>query len=399
MLEIKGKSNTAVVYSDKKDEKSFKQIRQMLDMEQFADAEIRIMPDYHAGAGCVIGFTADHMKNIVPNIIGVDIGCGILAMNLGKEITVDLAMLDRIIREEIPCGFDVHDRPSCTEEVEALITDMYCYERLSNKKRLLASCGTLGGGNHFIELNYSDKSGYWLVIHSGSRNLGKQVASHWQNVAKRNVGGLKDIMNETVKQLPSDERQAFIKAFKKKMAVPAGLEYLGEEDKKKYLHDMQNCQKFAVHNRRMMAEAILRRLDMKPVGTIESIHNYYDFESGIVRKGAISAKKDELCIIPMNMRDGSLICRGKGNLAWNCSAPHGAGRLMSRSMARRMVEMEAYKKSMEGIYSTSVSESTIDECPMAYKPMDEILAHIQDTVEVLETIRPVYNFKASDSDD
>lgn len=395
MIELKGKYNNAVIFSDRPDYEAISQIKQMLDVEAFAGSSIKIMPDYHAGAGCVIGFTATGMKNIVPNLIGVDIGCGMLGLNLGNGVDISLEKLDDVIRRNVPSGFDVHDKEvkgSCFDE---LYDHLYCAEMLKNVDRLRRSQGTLGGGNHFIELNWSDESGYWLVIHTGSRNIGKQVAEYWQSVAVKNVGGYRTEMQENLKEIAPAEREAYVKFMKKKLIVPKGLEYLGLEDSVKYINDMKYCQHFATKNRATIANLILKEFRFNPVFIVETVHNYIDVNMNYIRKGAISATEGEICIIPMNMRDGSLICVGKGNPYWNCSAPHGAGRLMSRSAAKQAISLEEYKDSMQGIFSTSVNESTIDESPMAYKPMEEIISNIANTVEVREVIKPVYNFKAS----
>lgn len=395
MIQLKGKYNNAIIFSDKPEYKCFDQIKEMLDCNAFKDFKIRIMPDYHAGAGCVIGFTASNPYNIVPNIIGVDIGCGVRAINLGKEVNIDLRELDSIIRDYIPSGFDVWNRPCEKREVNYIIDNLICLEHLKNVERLRSSCGTLGGGNHFIELNYSDQSGYWLVIHTGSRNLGKQVAEYYQDVARKDVGGVKEKLKLALTYLRPEEREDYIKQAKESMKVPRGLEFLGNEGQIDYLRDMEACQEFAYYNREMIGSIIMGMLNVRPREIIESVHNYYDFDKRIIRKGAIAAYKNMKCIIPMNMRDGSLICVGKGNPEWNCSAPHGAGRILSRSAAKSSFTLEEYQEQMKDVFSTSVSIHTIDECPMAYKPMEEIMSQIGDTVEIIDIIKPVYNFKAS----
>lgn len=395
MIQLKGKYNEAIIFSDKPEYKCFDQIKEMLDCDAFKDFKIRIMPDYHAGAGCVIGFTASNPTNIVPNIIGVDIGCGVRAINLGKEVNIDLRELDSIIRDYIPSGFDVWNHPCHKKEVNDVIDRLICLEHLKNVERLRSSCGTLGGGNHFIELNYSDMSGYWLVIHTGSRNLGKQVAEHYQDIARKDVGGVKEKLKRALPYLFPEEREDFIKQAKESMKVPRGLEFLSNEGQIDYLRDMELCQIFALYNRAMIGNIITGMLKLRPHEIIESVHNYYDFGESIIRKGAIAAYKDTKCIIPMNMRDGSLICVGKDNPEWNYSAPHGAGRILSRSAAKSSFTLEEYQEQMKGVFSTSVDIHTIDECPMAYKPMEEIISHIGDTVEIIDIIKPVYNFKAS----
>lgn len=394
MFKLNGKYNEAIIYSDREDQEAFKQVEQMLNFEAFKDGKIRIMPDYHAGAGCVVGFTAKGMKNIVPNLIGVDIGCGMLALNLGKDVMIGSERLDEVIREKVPSGFAVHENCNKGSVVDMVIKNLYCRDSLKNVDRIRASIGTLGGGNHFIELNWSDQSGYWLVIHSGSRNLGHQVASYWQREAARNIGGIKEEIEAALPTIEPRKREEHIKRMKEMVKVPSGLEYLGAYDCSRYLHDLKCCQHFASLNRSAIANAILGEFKINPIRIVETVHNYIDGD--VIRKGAISAQKDEMCIIPMNMRDGSLLCYGKGNEEWNCSAPHGAGRLMSRVKAREAISLDDYKQSMNGIYSTSVNRSTIDEAPMAYKPMEEIIRHIADTVEVVDILKPIYNFKASE---
>lgn len=395
MIKLTGKYNNAIIYSDRPDYEACNQIQQLLDVEAFKKGNIRIMPDYHAGAGCVIGFTAKGVKNIVPNLIGVDIGCGMLALNLGKNANINSERLDEVIRMKVPSGFCVHEQSNKGSVVDMVVKNLYCRDSLKNLDRIRASIGTLGGGNHFIEMNWSDKSGLWLVIHSGSRNLGHQVASYWQKEAVRNLGGIKEEIQANLPNIEPREREAYIKEMKDKIKVPSGLEYLGAYDCARYLHDLKCCQQFASLNRSAIANAILGEFKINPLLIVESVHNYIDIDGDVIRKGAISAQKNELCVIPMNMRDGSLLCYGKGNEDWNCSAPHGAGRLMSRRQAMETISLEDYKASMSGIYSTSVNLSTMDEAPMAYKPMEEIVENIKDTVDVLEVLKPIYNFKAS----
>ena len=392
MIRLTGKYNNAIIYSDRPDYEACNQVQQLLDLEAFKDCVVRVMPDYHAGAGCVVGLTIKGCKNIVPNLIGGDIGCGMLALNLGKNKEISLTELDEVIRRKVPSGFSVHQNPNKGAVVDMVIKNLYCRDELKNLDRIRASIGTLGSGNHFIELNWSEESGYWLIIHSGSRNLGTQVAAYWQKVATRDIGGHKAKLKDKLMEIPPQEREDFIKQYKK-MEVPKGLEYLGELDAVRYMHDMKVCQNFASLNRSAIANAILEEFRINPLCIVETVHNYV--EDGIIRKGAISAGKDELCVIPMNMRDGSLLCYGKGNEEWNCSAPHGAGRLMSRTKAKKLISLEDYKASMSDVFSTSVDETTIDEAPMAYKPMEEIVENIKDTVDVLEVLKPIYNFKAS----
>lgn len=362
------------------------------------------MPDVHAGAGCVIGFTADLGDKVIPNIVGVDIGCGMLTVELG-QIDIDYAQLDEVIHTHIPSGRNVH--AAATYPVKTM-KQLYCYDALKNKDRIRCSLGTLGGGNHFIETDEDIAGNKYLVIHSGSRNLGKQVADYYQKVAVDNLYGTNDLaqaQNELIASLKAQGREREIsgaidelhKSYKAKTVdIPKELCYLEGENRLNYLHDMKICQEFAVANRAMMADIICRHMHWAPVSSFETIHNYIEHETNMVRKGAISAKFSERVLIPINMRDGCIIGIGKGNEEWNCSAPHGAGRLMSRAKAKANISLDDFEASMEGIYTTSVNQSTLDESPMAYKSMDEILENIRDTIWVECIIKPVYNFKASE---
>jgi tRNA-splicing ligase RtcB len=366
MLILKGKYNTAVVYTDKIEPEAEAQIIELLNQDFIQGAKVAIMPDVHTGVGCTIGFTADLGDKVIPNIVGVDIGCGMLTVELGKR-DIDLERLDAVIYEHIPSGFSVHKSRIAPF---AALQDLHCYRKLKNTKRLERSIGTLGGGNHFIEVNADQKGSKYLVIHTGSRNLGKQVAEYYQRLAVKLCSGTR---------------------------YPKPLCYLWGERRDQYLHDMKICQSFAALNRRVIGDTILQHLYGKTVDDFphfSTIHNYLDFSDNIIRKGAISARKGEKVIIPINMRDGSILAIGKGNPDWNYSAPHGAGRLMSRTEAKEAFDLKDFQAAMEGIYSTSVAKSTLDEIPMAYKPIEEILNNIHDTVEVIEVIKPIYNFKA-----
>lgn len=382
------------------------QIDLLLEQEAFKDCKVRIMPDVHAGAGCVIGFTGNLGDKVIPNIVGVDIGCGMLCANLGN-VDLDLEKLDRVIRKYIPSGMNVHEE----NKNDVDFKDLYCYKELKNKDNWLEkSLGTLGGGNHFIEIDVDDENNKYLVIHTGSRNLGKQVAEIYQNKAIEYCSYKKEMQeekNRIIKEYKKQGREKEIQQalidinnkYNGKTKLPKDLCYLEDKDRKDYLHDMKECQNFAVVNRSSIANIILYNMGFGGLNSVpyfQCIHNYINFEDNIVRKGAISARKGEKVIIPMNMRDGCIIGIGKGNEDWNYSAPHGAGRTMSRNIARQTLTMEDYKNSMNGIYTTSVNEETIDEAPMAYKPMEEILEHIKDTVEVEKIIKPIYNFKASE---
>lgn len=392
------------IFTNNIEPQALSQIYTLMSQPAFADCKVRIMPDVHAGAGCVIGFTADLGEKVIPNIVGVDIGCGMLTVNLG-QIDIDYAELDSIIHMYIPSGRNVH--AAATYPIKTM-KQLYCYDALKNKDRIRCSLGTLGGGNHFIEIDEDTKGNKYLVIHSGSRNLGKQVADYYQKVAVDNLYGTNDLaqaQNELIASLKAQGREREIsgvikelhKSYKVKTAdIPKELCYLESEDRLNYLHDMKICQEFAVANRAMMADIICRYMQWVPVSSFETIHNYIEHETNMVRKGAISAKYGERVLIPINMRDGCIIGIGKGNEDWNCSAPHGAGRLMSRAKAKENISLEDFEASMEGIYTTSVNRSTLDESPMAYKSMNEILENIGDTVEVERIIKPVYNFKASE---
>lgn len=400
--EICGKYASAKIFTHDYDERSYQQIKEFCDSPAAAGNKVRIMPDVHAGAGCVIGFTAEYTDKIVPHVIGVDIGCGMLVMDLGWK-DIDLDELDRLIRERIPAGFNVHDEPTMST---GILDGLCCRDKLHNIDRIERSIGTLGGGNHFIELDVDDEGRKYLVIHTGSRNLGKQVADYYQNLAISNLNGKNktaEEKKELILKLSAEGRQKDIaealKAIKNDSSedIPDHLCYLEGQDMKEYLSDMGLCQYVASLNRGKILLSILGGLSLLSVYqdrfVFETIHNYID-SHGIIRKGAVSAKAGEKLLIPLNMRDGSLICIGKGNPDWNFSAPHGAGRLYSRKKARETFSVEEYRKQMNGIFTTSADASTLDECPMAYKPADEIIEAIGPTAEIVKRIRPIYNFKA-----
>lgn len=378
------------------------QIHELSAQPAFADSKIRIMPDVHAGAGCVIGFTGNLGDKVIPNIVGVDIGCGMLATRL-EETSVDFSKLDSVIKERIPAGMSVRQIPA--PQIFDL-HDLLCYPALHKTSWIDASLGTLGGGNHFIELD-SDSSGrLWLVIHSGSRNLGKQIADIYQDIAIADCSFGKEQDEEiaaTIARLKSEGRAteiskaiAAIKAgYSGKTKLPKELCYVSGKHREDYLHDMRLAQRWAVANRERMRDDIFAAMGWTASETFCTKHNYIG-DDNIIRKGAIAAYGGERVIIPMNMRDGSIMGTGKGNPDWNFSAPHGAGRLMSRTAARATLKIDDFQKTMEGVYTTTDNESTIDEAPMAYKPMDEILSQIGDAIEVNQIIKPVYNFKAAD---
>lgn len=358
------------IFTDNVEEKALEQINTLVSHPAFADCKIRIMPDVHAGAGCVIGFTADLGDKVIPNIVGVDIGCGMFVIPLGHR-DIDLVLFDKIVRARVPAGRNVHGESRLEDSVAtSIINKLRCKEFLRNMTWLERSLGTLGGGNHFIEIDEDDEGNKYLIIHTGSRNLGKQVADYYQKLAIERIRS-------------------------KHIDIPKELCYLEGEDRDNYLHDMKLCQLFAKINREIIADEILDGMYYKQFKCFHTIHNYID-NYNMVRKGAISAKDGERLLIPINMRDGCILGVGKGDDDWNQSAPHGAGRIMSRRKAKEMISMDEYKKSMDGIYTTSVDESTIDERPMAYKPIDEILKNIKNTVHVEKIIKPIYNFKASE---
>lgn len=396
------------IFTKNVEQEAVDQIELLLAQDAFKDCKVRIMPDVHAGKGCVIGFTADLGEKVIPNIVGVDIGCGMLCVSLGQT-DIDFEKLDNVIRSYVPSGRDVHEgRIIRFDELQ----ELKCYRELRDTKRIERSIGTLGGGNHFIEVDVAEDGYKYLVIHTGSRNLGKQVADYYQNLAFELMSG-KDKLYEEQDRLikeykaagrKSEIQNAIAELHRNFNAVnpniPKDLCYLDGKYREDYLHDMRICQKFAYINRVMIAHIICNHMgwgvDADMPDYFECIHNYIDYDSNIVRKGAISAKYGEKVLIPINMRDGCIIGTGKGNEDWNCSAPHGAGRVMSRTKAKELVSLEEFEKSMDGIYTTSVNQSTIDESPMAYKTLDEIVENIKDTVDVLAIIKPVYNFKASE---
>lgn len=405
MIKIKGAFADAVIYAQTVEQSAIDQIELLCSQEFAKGAKIRIMPDVHTGAGCVIGFTANLGDMVIPNIVGVDIGCGMLCVKLG-DIELDFNELDAVIRKYVPSGTDVHEGRMMRFEA---LQNLHCYRSLKHTKRIERSIGTLGGGNHFIEIDADENGCKYLVIHTGSRNLGKQVAELYQEMAYDILRG-KDKLFEEQKRIIEEykaagrrnEIQDTLKKLKaqfkaKTIDIPKELCYLTGEYRQMYLDDMAICQRFATLNREMTANAILSNLfgtELCEYEHFETIHNYIDIENNLVRKGAVSAQKGEMLLIPINMRDGSLICVGKGNTDWNCSAPHGAGRLLSRSGARDSLSMEQYKEEMAGIFTTCVTESTIDESPMAYKNKDEIVSQIEPTADIVAQIKPVYNFKA-----
>lgn len=409
------------IFTDNIEDVAIDQINELLSIDVFADKKIRIMPDVHAGAGCVIGFTGNLGDKVIPNIVGVDIGCGMRVLRLGNVGDVDFHAFHQHILSAVPSGKAIREagkgyaqlkgtNMDIYREAKALVGQLHCYRDLKNTSRLSMSIGSLGGGNHFIELDRSDEGDLYMVIHTGSRNLGKQVADIYQQKAIQHLTEGHDDFEAQIKLMieeykaagRKDELQEAIKQKRKQRVaaeplLPRDLCYVEGEERERYLHDMRLCQQWAVLNRRLIASLLLEFFgnDVAVCDEFESVHNYISADN-IVRKGAISAAEGEKCIIPLNMRDGSLICIGKGNADWNCSAPHGAGRVMSRRMAYDIIRMDDFVASMQGIYSESVNEFTRDESPMVYKPANEIIASIADTVDIAAVIRPVFNFKASD---
>lgn len=411
------------IFTDNIETTAIEQIERLLTIPAFGGCKIRIMPDVHAGAGCVIGFTGDLGDKVIPNIVGVDIGCGILVQPFTCMKEIDYHALNEFILHNIPSGRNYRDNKyaplpqkymDAYRESKNLVKQMRCYRELKETKRLNLSIGSLGGGNHFIELDRDESSLYYLVVHTGSRNLGKQVADIYQKLAVKCQSGWAELMEEQNHLITEykqagrkDELQDVIRklhnSFKmRKPTIPPDLSYLEGRYREDYLHDMRLCQQWAKINRRMITGLIMDYLISQGYADMceddlqfESIHNYIS-DDNIIRKGAISANAGEKCIIPLNMRDGSLICIGKGNEDWNCSAPHGAGRIMSRSQAFQNISLDDYARSMQGIYTECVNEDTKDESPMVYKPKDEIIHNISDTVSVVNAIKPVYNFKAAE---
>ena len=376
---------------------ALQQIYSLAKFEAYKDSKIRIMPDAHAGAGCTIGTTMTLTDKVTPNLVGVDIGCGMIVAELGRA-SVDPFRLEEVIERNIPSGMNVRDREIPETEVSCGLLDaLRCPAGRRDYNAL--SVGTLGGGNHFIELDEDDGGNLYLVIHSGSRNLGKKVCDYYQRLAEREryYAG-QGVVAELIARLKAEGRARDIEQELKKLSKQSGtrdpLAYLEGQSFEDYIHDMGLCQQFASLNRRAMARIITEELGLKPVSVWQTIHNYIDIERMILRKGSISAQRGEKVIIPMNMRDGSLICTGKGNPDWNWSAPHGAGRLLSRSDATRQICLEDFRKEMEGVASWSVCASTLDEAPGAYKPTESIISQIGPTVTVENIIRPVYNYKA-----
>ena len=400
MIAIKGLYNTAYCYTDQLEAVAQQQIQMVCDRPEFAACQIRIMPDVHAGKGCTIGTTMTVKDKIVPGMVGVDIGCGMETVSLAER-ELDFAKLDALIRSEIPFGREVRSLPHALH-TKIDLSQLRCADHI-NLDRAIHSIGTLGGGNHFIEIDRTEDGRLFLVVHSGSRHLGTEVASFYQEEGRRALwGGSRYQIHQVIAHLKEEGRyqeiQSTIQDLKKEhdVDIPKDLAYVEGELFTDYIHDMKITQQFAMLNRKAIVDTIITGMNLTATDAFTTIHNYVDTDSMILRKGAVSAQAGEKLLIPINMRDGSLICIGKGNKDWNCSAPHGAGRTMSRKAALSTLSMEEFKAEMRGIYSTCVQPDTLDEAPMAYKNIQEIITHIVPTADMIEVIKPIYNFKASD---
>jgi len=416
MIEVRGSYNTAKLFTDTADAATIAQVTNLMNQPSVAGSKVRIMPDCHAGAGCVIGTTMTVTDKVIPNLVGVDIGCGMLATQL-KEERINLPKFDSISQAEVPAGMRMRIRAhSLADEID--VTDLACYKKTNCKLSedvFRLSLGTLGGGNHFWELDRDEEGHIWLVVHTGSRRSGKDVAEYYQRQAYEHL----NVTGERYKEILAQEREAFIEELKAQgrekeinkllpawqqarqkpeIMVPYAVAWCEGQLFDDYIHDMKIMQEYAKLNRRIITEVILKKCKLHAVDQFETVHNYIDTDHMILRKGSVSARMGERLLIPINMRDGALICIGRGNDDWNQSAPHGAGRLMSRSEAKSSISMKDYRESMSGIYTTSVSKATLDESPMAYKPIDEIVANIGPTAEIISHIKPIYNFKAGDED-
>ena len=401
MYKIKGKYNEAIVYATTAETLAIEQLQTLCDMEVYKDSKIRIMPDVHAGAGCTIGTTMTLKDAVTPNMVGVDIGCGMETIMI-KEKEIDFAKLDSLIKQNIPSGMNIRNRKHINAD-KTRVAELRCAKRIEHLEKELKSIGSLGGGNHFIEVDKDEEGNLYIVIHSGSRHLGKEVADIYQDLAYKQVNGItKEEIQKKINDLKSQGRQKEISEVIMKMKesitndIPKELSYVTGELFADYIHDMKIMQEFADINRKTMMQIIVEGMNLTVTDQFTTIHNYIDTENMILRKGSVSAQKNEKLLIPINMRDGSLICIGKGNPEWNCSAPHGAGRIMSRKEAKRSLSVEEFEKQMQGIYSSTVNMKTLDESPMAYKDMKEIVENIEPTAEIIKIIKPVYNFKAEE---
>ena len=402
ILEIKGKVNTALCYANVIEDEAIEQIRRMCDYPMTEGSRIRIMPDVHSGKGCTIGTTMTITDKAVPNVVGVDIGCGMYTVDLGK-VDINFEKVDEAAHF-IPSGMNVWE--GRRERFD--LTKLRCYRDLKDTKRLGRSLGTLGGGNHFIEIDQAADGTKYLIIHSGSRNLGKQVAELYQKLAVNLSRGYGDYLKQRDeiirtykeqgrrKEIQEALKQLHWQVYESETSMPEDLCYLSGTYLEDYLYDVEVCQAFARRNREKIAEIILERTGMDGGESFHTIHNYIDTEEMILRKGAIAARNGEKVLIPINMKDGSVLAVGRGNPEWTYSAPHGAGRLMSRTKAKSSLSLEEYQKRMEGVYTTSVNEKTLDEAPMAYKSIEDIIDVIRESVDIIDVMKPIYNFKASE---
>ncbi len=395
MIEVQGKHNSARIFTDNVEETAMSQIIELCNQEFAKDSQIRIMPDTHAGAGCTIGTTMTIQDKVVPNLVGVDIGCGMAVTKIATtKDEVNFDQLDSVIRKYVPSGFSIRNNPHYT----ANLVELDKVRAPINEDRAMKSVGTLGGGNHFVELNVGEDGSIYLVIHSGSRNLGKQVAEYYQNLAYDRLIDTKSEKDLIIAQLKAEGREHEIHDALRGVKSPKikkELAYLEGEGFADYMHDMRIAQQYAYVNRLAMSHEIMTNMGWLMYDRFDSIHNFIDMNNMILRKGATSAQKDERLIIPMNMRDGSIIAKGLGNPDWNFSAPHGAGRVMSRSQAKKRLNVDEFKNTMKDVWTTSVGESTLDEAPMVYKPMQEIIGNVDGTIVITDIIKPLYNFKAN----
>ncbi len=400
MIEVNGRFNSAKIYTDVVDKASISQVITLCNQEFSAGSRIRLMPDIHAGAGCTIGTTMTITDKVVPNLVGVDIGCGMETIRI-RETHLEMQRLDKLIYERIPSGFKIRDKAHrYAERVD--LEELFCAKHV-DLLRAEKSVGTLGGGNHFIEVDRDEEENLYVVVHSGSRHLGKEVASYYQEEGFKILNRTDDkSIQQMIQELKDAGRQKEIQQELKRLKnlkqteIPRELAYVSGELFDQYIHDMKLVQRFAALNRQAMIDEIVKGMKLHVEEQFTTVHNYIDTDSMILRKGAVSARAGEQLLIPINMRDGSLICVGKGNEDWNCSAPHGAGRLMSRAQAKQSFTVSDFKKQMSEVYTTSVNSATLDECPMAYKNMTDIVENIGPTAEIVKIIKPVYNFKAGE---
>lgn len=400
--QVEGIYNKAIIFTDVVEQQALEQIKLLCDQDFVKESIIRIMPDVHSGAGCTIGTTMTIQDKIIPNLVGVDIGCGMETVKI-KNKHIELQKLDKLIYEKIPAGFNIRDKAHKYNEEIDLLSLRCILNAHINVDKAERSIGTLGGGNHFIEVDKDEEDNIYIVIHSGSRHLGLEVEKYYQDEAYKTLNGSSKI---DVKKLIDEYKQKgkhknIQKALKEldneiKTHIPKSLAYVENELFDDYINDMKIVQIFAGLNRKAMLNEIIKGMKLDVVEQFTTIHNYIDTQDMILRKGAVSAKKGEKIVIPINMRDGSLICVGKGNEQWNYSAPHGAGRLMSRTQAKNSFTLSQYKKVMKDVYTTSVSKETLDECPMAYKNINDIIDNINPTADILSIIKPIYNFKAGE---